>query len=1010
VESPESSAGPPPEQPAEPPPPAAESASPPAEDLPEWEPLSPELLEDEAIRGDFVLRWAVVGLALLFGCSQLSDPRPLVHVRTGEWLATHGVLPTGTEPFSIAAAERRWTNLTWLFDLLVAGVNAVSGTIGLSVFQGILALVAFAFLGHTYRSGIRTWWGSVCAALALLAAMARLNVTPELITLCGTAITLWLLVRCEENKSVRSWWWFVPLMWTWSQLDSRAWMGAVLLLLYLIGSTIGNRSPNTISALVPWKPIVAAVAVMVIHPFLWESWLSPYRLYATEYPALREAYPRPTIGNLAWYPLWSSLLWQQFDFRLTAGLILFVAAAAALWLERARVSASHLMMFAGANIIGAVALHDFPVAAFVNCVLATVHGQGWFLGRFGQVYSVNWPEVLFSRAGRAMTVLGLFALAWLALSGRIDGPDGRRSGVGLDRQLQAELDSFHRLSSFTGDDRAFHLALRQGDALIAAGRKSFVDHRVQLFTGAADRNLLAKHDSARRSLRRQRPDDTLLIDPFAWKDLFQEYKLSHALPRLTVGASVPDYDTFMELLSQPDWALIEVLPATAVFYWARSPEPAVRQFATSHALNILDEAFRKPQPVSEQPHDHPQPPPWSQQLFSMPRRQPGGGTLLASHWMRLVTALQGTPWPLRAGGLTIAIRAAQDGVRQTPDVPIAYDALSEAYVRMGQVEAQALLETGLPWNTSLRYYQAVAAAQDAIRLDSHDLTAHSLLLQLYREAGRVDAAHDAVQALIENTSVADPSNEMAVKQREFLLQLEESLNRDTNRLADRAQQQLDQQADRLQVASAVYQAGGIKRAASILQEDAVYVETHPAARQLLTAALAELGRGTELDESASRLEAVGERAGLQRWRDQVAVAALGRTDYTTAIKQWDRELSKSDDDQLQGLLYTAPLATSSPFWLGDLGYPTPHSVIAIEGTQRRLHDQAVMELYRAVCEIERSQPDRAAAALRSGLQRAPSSPLRPLMRYYLFCIAGESVDAEPPADWIPTTPDMFAAD
>ena len=46
--------------------PATEPAAPEGE-LPEWEPLSPELLEDEAIRGDFVLRWAIVGLAMLFG-------------------------------------------------------------------------------------------------------------------------------------------------------------------------------------------------------------------------------------------------------------------------------------------------------------------------------------------------------------------------------------------------------------------------------------------------------------------------------------------------------------------------------------------------------------------------------------------------------------------------------------------------------------------------------------------------------------------------------------------------------------------------------------------------------------------------------------------------------------------------------------------------------------------------------------------------------------------------------
>jgi hypothetical protein len=72
------------ESPAEPessPPRLPVDEAPPPDDLPEWEPLSPELLEDEAIRGDFVLRWAVVGVAFLLGCAQFSDARPLTHVR-----------------------------------------------------------------------------------------------------------------------------------------------------------------------------------------------------------------------------------------------------------------------------------------------------------------------------------------------------------------------------------------------------------------------------------------------------------------------------------------------------------------------------------------------------------------------------------------------------------------------------------------------------------------------------------------------------------------------------------------------------------------------------------------------------------------------------------------------------------------------------------------------------------------------------------------------------------------
>ena len=53
-------------------------------------------------------------------------------------------------------------------------------------------------------------------------------------------------------------------------------------------------------------------------------------------------------------------------------------------------------------------------------------------------------------------------------------------------------------------------------------------------------------------------------------------------------------------------------------------------------------------------------------------------------------------------------------------------------------------------------------------------------------------------------------------------------------------------------------------------------------------------------------------------------------------------------------------------------------------------------------------PDAAATALRSALDRAPETPLRPLLRLYLFCVSGELVDLEPPSEWIPITSDTFA--
>ena len=177
----------PPKAPPETPSASAEAPPPAADDLPEWEPLTPELVEDEAIRGDFVMRWAVVGLAILLGCSQIADTKTLVHVKSGEYLASHGILPPANDVFSYTRSDQPWVNPSWLFDLATAGVNSIGDGIALSIFQAILAAATFALIVHIVRPGIRTWWGSICAALALLACFRQFTVQPELITLLGVA-------------------------------------------------------------------------------------------------------------------------------------------------------------------------------------------------------------------------------------------------------------------------------------------------------------------------------------------------------------------------------------------------------------------------------------------------------------------------------------------------------------------------------------------------------------------------------------------------------------------------------------------------------------------------------------------------------------------------------------------------------------------------------------------------------------------------------------------------------
>ena len=68
------------------------------------------MVEDEAIRGDFEMKWAVILLAVLFGCTLVAESTTLVHVKTGQYLAGHGFLPPAKDVFSSTASDRPWIN------------------------------------------------------------------------------------------------------------------------------------------------------------------------------------------------------------------------------------------------------------------------------------------------------------------------------------------------------------------------------------------------------------------------------------------------------------------------------------------------------------------------------------------------------------------------------------------------------------------------------------------------------------------------------------------------------------------------------------------------------------------------------------------------------------------------------------------------------------------------------------------------------------------------------------
>src|SRR5262249_50806236 len=111
---------------------------------------------------DMVLpsRWAdgaILGLfavvAFCLGCYEMGDSDLWWHLSGGRWILANRRLPD-LDPFTYGSADRRWVDIHWAFEVLVASLYAWRGipaTVLMAAFFGMAAFV----LGISSR--YRTW-------------------------------------------------------------------------------------------------------------------------------------------------------------------------------------------------------------------------------------------------------------------------------------------------------------------------------------------------------------------------------------------------------------------------------------------------------------------------------------------------------------------------------------------------------------------------------------------------------------------------------------------------------------------------------------------------------------------------------------------------------------------------------------------------------------------------------------------------------------------------------------
>ena len=257
-----------------------------SDDLPDIEELTPELVEEEAIRGDFMLRWATIMLAVLLGCGRIADTRTLVHIRSGDQMRAAGFLPPRTDALSFANEGQPAANVSWLFDHVVSLVWALGGGTGLTIFKALVAGVIAWLISRISVAGLPTWWSSICGAVAIAACVSDLIPITDMVTLLGIAVLLRMFHRLQQEE-VTGLIWKIPLIIAvWANFDPHAWLGVFAVLLFTVGSTLVRRTEPTLERTHPnlWPVAGLSVLALLANPFPAASALSVVTTYMVEYP------------------------------------------------------------------------------------------------------------------------------------------------------------------------------------------------------------------------------------------------------------------------------------------------------------------------------------------------------------------------------------------------------------------------------------------------------------------------------------------------------------------------------------------------------------------------------------------------------------------------------------------------------------------------------------------------------------------------------------------------------
>ncbi|MEE8111818.1 MAG: hypothetical protein V3T54_03705, partial [Acidobacteriota bacterium] len=151
------------------------------------------------------------------------------HLKTGEWITQEGTLPT-VDPYSFTAPDRPWIDHSWLFQVMIHQLFRAGGLPALAGLRIILLLVTVGCIGiYLKRESVPDGIAGLLLIVCLWGACFRLTIRPDLVSVCFTAVFLFLLLGYRRSRKPILLWVIAGLIPLWANLH----VGALLVPLIL---------------------------------------------------------------------------------------------------------------------------------------------------------------------------------------------------------------------------------------------------------------------------------------------------------------------------------------------------------------------------------------------------------------------------------------------------------------------------------------------------------------------------------------------------------------------------------------------------------------------------------------------------------------------------------------------------------------------------------------------------------------------------------------------------------